>query len=175
MRPGSNFLLVVLLLASGGRSEASKGGHLYEFDYVTPGDRVKTAVVIDRAPIMGGCAYSIGAPQADNYLTLEVHVLKAHIVVQSALWRLSVPSNYSFPMRWEGDGYEFTYLGREWIAVGRSKVLADKIVSMGARGVDDGAEIWLNEKYGILAYRPMTNPGKFVLSKLPVESILSCK
>lgn len=166
--------LSVFMIAMG--AQASPDSHLYSFDYVTPNKKVNSSVVVDPAPIAGRCAYALGARGGDNFLVLKVSVAGNYIRAKSAIWTLSIPAARPLTQKWEDDGYEYRYLGQEWIVVGRQKILADKIISLGSGGaLDDSTELWVDGKHGVLAYRPMTNPGRFVLSAIPKESLLDCR
>lgn len=169
-------IILILVLqtccAFSSNAAESRGGSYY-YDYFSGPEKRKRAIVIKPAPIAGKCAFSFGDPEGDSFIVLSVSRGNEFIYAESGVWSLAVPLAKPLPKNWNNSGYEYTSLGKEWISVGKKNILAEKVLSMG--GITGGTELWVHDKYGVVGYRPLTNPGKFILNKLPDRSLLSCK
>jgi hypothetical protein len=167
-------IFLVLILFSMSVSAARKT-HMYSYDYISPMKKQKSAAVIDPAPIAGRCAFSIGPAGGDSFILLQVSFNGEYVIAKSGVWTLHLPVAEVWPERWNADGSEYRNMGKEWVVIGRNKLLVNKIGAFGRGGIKDSAELWVSSKYGVVAYRPLDNPGRFLLSDLPDKSFLDCR
>lgn len=173
-RQASSSIVCYLFLISSFCSVADDKQVDFFYDYFDVVKGPKKTIVFSPAPIAGKCIFSLGAKGGDHRVVMSVFVEGKYVVASSAIWTLYLPKNRPLPLKWVESGNEFRYMGDEFVVVGNKNVIAKKIGIFGG-SVNESTEIWVSDKYGVLAYRPMESSGKFILRKLRDNSFLDCR